>query len=442
MSINNYETNFRDLEQSLRAAGPEWVHDIRRAGLAKFKEIGFPTLGDEAWRFTRVKPIADNIFSPVLEYKPNGLTPDDIPRLTFDDHDCWRLAFVDGFFAPDLSSANGLPEGLRLCGLADALRESPDLVEPYLGRCVATDVRPFAALNSAFIRDGAFLFVGDDVSLKKPIHIAYVATGSGTATVSFPRNLVIVGKNSKAFVVESYVRLGDGKYWTNAVSEFFCGYNADLLHCKVQRESDTAFHIASQHADISASGRFSTGNISIGAALARNEVVSHLGGEGIDCKVEGLYLANQRQHIDNQTYIRHASPLCHSDELYKGILGGKARGVFNGTIYVDPLAQKTDAKQTNNCILLSDDARINTNPQLEIFADDVKCTHGATVGQIDKNALFYLQSRGIDASQARHMLIYAFAGEVLERLKIPKLRKCLESDLYRWLAQTKDKGAN
>jgi len=212
-----------------------------------------------------------------------------------------------------------------------------------------------------------------------------------------------------------------------------CGENADVTHCKLQREARSAFHIATQHALLASNSRFSTENVSIGGALVRADINSTLDGEGIDCRIDGLYLAGERQHVDNHTVIRHAKPHCHSFELYKGILNGHARGVFNGKIFVDPDAQKTDAKQSNNCMLLSDNARISTQPQLEIFADDVKCTHGATVGQLDEDAVFYMRSRGIEAAEARHILVYAFAAEVIERIKVDAVRTRLGDDLFDWL---------
>jgi Fe-S cluster assembly protein SufD len=234
-------------------------------------------------------------------------------------------------------------------------------------------------------------------------------------------------------VVESFVGVGAGVYFTNAVAQFEVGENAALRHYKAQRETKDAFHVAFQHADLARSARFVTLNVGMGGSLVRNDVHTILSGEGIDARVDGLYLAGERQHVDNHTYIRHAQPHCHSFELYKGILDDRARGVFNGRIYVDPVAQKTDAKQQNNCMLLSDHARINSNPQLEIFADDVKCTHGAAIGKTDDTAVFYLRSRGIPFAEARDLMVYAFASEVLERIEVDPLKVRLEADLFAWL---------
>jgi Fe-S cluster assembly protein SufD len=435
MSVELYENLFYELDKELRKIGPKWVHKLRMAGLEMFKAQGFPTLRNEQWRHTRVRPIAGTTFTPVTECKPEQLSVGRILERTFDDGECRRLVFVDGHFAPELSRIGELPQGILLGSLADALATNPDVLEPYLGRRADIDRHPFAALNTAFLRDGALVFLQGNIAIDDPVHLVFASTGDGEATISHPRTLVVAGDNSRVTVVESYIGAQEapGNYFTNAVSEFFCGDNAEINHCKLQRESTKAYHVAAQQVRVDYNGRFNTENISLGGGLVRNDVEATLDGEGIDCRLDGLYLATRRQHVDNHTFIRHAKPRCHSFEEYKGILDGKSRGVFNGKIYVDPDAQKTDAKQANNCLLLSEDARINTNPQLEIFADDVRCTHGATVGQLDEDAVFYLRSRGIRDEQARHMLIYAFAAEVFSRIKIDRVRERLEADLYDWL---------
>jgi Fe-S cluster assembly protein SufD len=429
--VPHYENAFARLEPALASSGPEWLHELRKDAIASFKKRGFPGLREETWRGTRVRPIAEKDFGTVDGYSPDGFDLATLRKATFDDDDCRRAVVVDGHFARELSSVCDLPEGVVLTSLREALQNTPDVVEPYLGRLARTDA-PFVALNTAFLDDGVFLHVPDNVAVKEPVHIAFASTRADT--MSHPRMLVVAGRGSSVTLVESYVGSADG-YFTNVVSEIVCGENAEVLHCKLQRETDTAFHIATQEALIEANARFATESVSIGGSLVRNDVNSYLGGEGIECRVDGLYLAGKRQHVDNHTFIRHAQPNCNSLELYKGILNGKARAVFNGKIYVDQDAQKTDAKQSNNCILLSDDARINTQPQLEIFADDVKCTHGATVGQLDENAVFYMRSRGIPNVEARNILVYAFAAAVLERVKVEAVRKRLEKDLFDWLQE-------
>jgi Fe-S cluster assembly protein SufD len=428
--ITHYEKTFGELEPVLSGTGPDWLHDMRRRALASFKEQGFPGLRNEDWRGTRIKPIADKAFVPVTEYRAGSFPVDELRRRTFSDQDCRRIVVVDGHFSPELSSVCDVPEGVILTSLVRAVADMPELVQPHLGRIVSTDDAPFVALNTAFISDGAFIYIADNVEVPDPIHVAFVSTRPDSVT--HPRMLVVAGTNARATIVESYIGTGSG-YFTNTVSEIVCGENADVAHCKLQREDKTAFHIATQEATLASNSRFATENVSIGGALVRNDVNSYLGGEGIDCRVDGLYLAGERQHVDNHTFIRHAKPHCHSFELYKGILNGRARGVFNGKIYVDQDAQKTDAKQSNSCILLSDTARINTQPQLEIFADDVKCTHGATVGQLDEEAVFYLRTRGIPVAEARNILVYAFAAELLERITVDSIRNRLEADLFEWL---------
>lgn len=430
--IEHYEKSFAEFESALAGAGPEWLHAMRREGLATFRSLGFPGLRNERWRGTRVRPIAEREFQRAGGPTNGGFDANELRRRTFEDQECRRMVFVDGRYAPELSSVCDVPEGVILTSLQGAVEELPELVEPHLGKVVSTDDAPFVALNTAFLDDGAFVYLADNVVLGDPIHIAFVTTAAGVVT--HPRILVVAGKNVEATLVESYVGTAS-EYFTNVVSEFVCGENTKVMHCKLQREHRTAFHVATQHANIGGNGTFETENVSFGGALVRNDINSVLGGEGIDCRVDGLYLGLERQHVDNHTFIRHAKPHCHSYELYKGILNDRARGVFNGKIYVDPDAQKTDAKQSNSCILLSDNARVNTQPQLEIFADDVKCTHGATVGYLDEEAVYYLRSRGIPHDEARNILVYAFAAEVLERVTVTSIRDRLEADLFGWLQQ-------
>jgi Fe-S cluster assembly protein SufD len=438
MSVELYINTWHELEEQLAGIGPAWVQKLRMAGLEMFQAKGFPSLRDESWRHTRVRPIAGATFALATAAKPDELTEEGIVERTFDDSECRRLVFTDGFYTPELSRVGDLEEGILLGSLASALNDHPDVLEPFLGKIANIERHTFAALNTAFIRDGALVFLQRNIEVDKPVHIVYASTGNGEATVSYPRTLVVAGDNSRVTVVESFIgtHKEDGTYFTNSVSEFFCGDNAEIRHRKLQLESGHAYHVAAQQARVDYNGRFNTVNISIGGGLVRNDVDSLLDGEGIDCRVDGLYLATRRQHVDNSTLIRHAKPNCHSFEKYRGILDGKSRGVFNGKIYVEPDAQKTDAKQSNNCMLLSEDARINSNPQLEIYADDVKCTHGATVGQLDEEAVFYLRSRGIPDEQARHMLIYAFAAELFELIKFDRIRDRLENGLYDWLAST------
>jgi Fe-S cluster assembly protein SufD len=431
--VSAYESTFAELEPQLKQHDPSWLYDLRRAGIERFKTLGFPSLREEEWRFTRTRPIAEVDFRPAMPAKVDEAA---IVSRTFDDSHCHRLVFVNGFAAPSLSRI-ATQRGVWMGALSLAMKERSDRVHALLGKRIDLNKQRFAALNAAFWTEGVYLEVADSVVLEKPVHVVHVTIPGATPAMTHPRLVVVADRSAEVTIIESHIALDDAPYFTNAVSEMVCGENSSVTHWKVQRESTRAFHIAMQHATLASNARFSTMNISMGGALVRNDVHTILDGAGIDARVDGLYLAGGRQHVDNHTYIRHAAPHCHSFELYKGILDGHARGVFNGRIFVDPIAQKTDAKQENNCMLLSDDARVNSNPQLEIFADDVKCTHGAAIGKTDDDAVFYMRSRGIPATDARDLMVYAFASEVLERIGESALKVRLEDDLFAWLERSR-----
>jgi Fe-S cluster assembly protein SufD len=404
---------------------PAWLMDLRRRGIERFSDAGFPTARDEEWRFTSVAPIADRRFS-LAQDGQGGLT---------DGVESWtrglggyRLVMVNGRLAPELSGGEP-PPGVLVASLASVFATSPDLLEPYLARLAAPDRQAFTALNTGFLQDGAFVWIPPGAVVDQPIVLLFVSASFGGDSVSHPRTLVVAGDGSQARVVESYVGGRGQEYFTNAVTEVVVGPGAVLDHCKLQRESRRAFHVAAMHVRLARDSSFSSHSIGFGGALVRNDVLALLDGEGGDCTLNGLYLSDGRRLVDNHTTIDHAKPHCGSHELYKGILSGHARAVFNGKIVVRQDAQKTDAKQTNKALLLSDDAQINSKPQLEIFANDVKCTHGAAVGQLDDDAIFYLRSRGLDLLQARNALIRAFAGDVLSRVRIGQLGTLLEEQL-------------
>ncbi len=333
-----------------------------------------------------------------------------------------RLAFVNGRFAKWLSVP--IPLGSQVGSLADARIDTAQLSQIALDKDGV-----FTALNTSLVCDGACVMIPDGKVVEQPIELHYIATSSNKPIITNPRTLVVVGKNALATIVERYV--GEGSYFTNAVTEISVGEGAVVNHVKIQDESTTAYHIANTQIVMAAKSNFTTHYLSLGGALVRNEVRVRFDGEHAEATVNGLYLANGKQHIDNFTVIDHAQPNCASHELYKGILDGRSHGVFNGKIFVRKDAQKTDAKQTNKVLLLSDDATINTKPQLEIFADDVKCTHGATVGQLDATQLFYLQSRGIPLDAARKLLTFAFANDIVSRLKMESLREELEARIVK-----------
>ncbi|MDA2925897.1 Fe-S cluster assembly protein SufD [Acidobacteria bacterium AH-259-G07] len=427
-----YLSNFAQLERELADEEPAWLRRVRKAAILRYFELGFPTRKQEEWKYTEVRPIARIPFKPA-QYELDGLTADKLNQLTFGNLQCPRLVFVNGHYSAELSSLEGLPDPVEVHSLAQVLKEDPDSIEPYLTRYADYENHPFIALNTAFIQDGAFVYIPKGQVLKEPIHLLYFSTAPEEAAVAYPRNLIVLEGNNQAVILESYVGLGERKYFTNLVTEIVAGENAIADHYKLQQESREAFHIATLqvHQDRSSSVR--TFNVTLGGALTRNEVNVVLDGEGADCALDGLYLISGRQHVDNHTRLEHAKPHCDSREIYKGILDEKATAVFHGRIVVQPGAQKTDSKQTNNNLLLSDEALINTKPQLEIYANDVKCTHGATIGQLDQDALFYLCSRGIDKATARSLLIYAFASEVVNRIKVESVRVELDKYLFSWL---------
>ncbi len=411
--------------------GPRWLEDLRSRGAAKFTALGIPTVRDEEWRFTNAAPLAAIEFAPAepmsgAAERLNGFAYTDAPL---------RLVIVNGRFDTTLSRTRGLPPGVQAGSLAVALKDYPDVVQRYFGQLADFTGRSFTALNTAFVQDGAFVHLPEGAILDQPIHIVFVSGADGSRVMAHPRTLVVAGAGSQARIIESYIGAAGETCFTNAVSEIFVGENAGVDHYKVQQESLDAFHIASLHVHTSRSSRFSSHSFALGGRFVRNEVTALLDGEGGDCTLNGLYLADRDRLVDNHTTIDHAKPHNGSHEVYKGILGGTSRAIFNGKIIVRQDAQKTDAKQTNRALLLSDHASINTKPQLEIFADDVKCTHGAAIGQLDEDAIFYLRARGLTYFEARDMLIHAFAGDILDRVKIDALRTALEGELYLQLAK-------
>ncbi len=339
-----------------------------------------------------------------------------------------ELVFVNGRYAADLSTPGPLPAGVVVASLAATLAAQPGLLEPHLGRLADLEADGMAALNSACVEDGAVvLLLPDGVALDAPVHCLFVSMPGDAPTVSHPRTLIVAGAASRATVIEHYV--GAGVYWTNAVTEIVLGAGADHTHHRVQREDVRAFHLATLAAAQGADSRFTSHAVSFGAALSRGDLATRFDAAGAACRFDGLYVADGAQHVDHHTTIDHRQPRGVSRELYKGILGGRASGVFNGKVLVRPDAQQTDAQQMNRTLLLSDDAQIDTKPQLEIFADDVKCSHGATIGQLDEDAIFYLRGRGIGAADARRLLIHAFANELVERVAVAPLRRQLETAL-------------
>ncbi|MBX2989717.1 MAG: Fe-S cluster assembly protein SufD [Bacteroidetes bacterium] len=427
-SIEWYKSRFDLFEKSLNGESKTPLHALRKQAIQTFAGMGFPSTHEEEWRFTNVLPIARTEFTPAFEYSAKGLRQADIDKFTFGGLNCTRLVFINGHLADEFSTHDPQP-GVTIAGLKSALASHPELVSRHLAKYVKVDENAFTALSTAFIHDGAFVHVEENIEATNPIHLLFIVTGDQKVAVS-PRNLIIAERGSKVSIVESYVSLATAPYLTNAVTEFVVDENAAIEHDKLQDESIEGFHIGTIHFQQSRTSNVVSNAINLGAAIARNNITAVLNGEGIESTLNGLSLATGTQHVDNHTTIDHAKPHCASHELYKSILDGKSKGVFNGKIFVRKDAQKTDAKQTNKTLLLSDDATIDTKPQLEIFADDVKCTHGATVGHLDEEQKFYLRSRGIGEEEANDLLTFAFASDVINRVHVDALREQLDTMIH------------
>lgn len=425
-----YQEHFAAFERTLNGDAASAVHAIRRAAMGHFQQHGFPTTADEEWRFTNVQPIADRVFAPSVRRLGPSLTVADIERLTVPAED--RFVFINGHFEPSCSSVK-VPANVRAISLAEARSTDRHMIEKHLARSVKGTETAFTALNTAFLMDGLYLHVPAGVEIAEPIILVYVTDRSAGDMAIHPRNLIVLEERAAAKVVEFYVTHDGGNYLTNAVTEIMLGKRARLEHDKVQVEALSAYHMAVTHVAQSLESVYRSNQFALGGKLVRNELTSVMNDEGCECTFNGLSLGTGEQLIDNHTTIDHAKPNCNSWEVYKSVLSGRSRGVFNGKIFVRKDAQKTDAKQTNKTLLLSDEATIDTKPQLEIFADDVKCTHGATVGQLDEQQVFYLRSRGIGEHDARDILTFAFADEVVGHVSIEAVRDRLEQIIHRRL---------
>jgi Fe-S cluster assembly protein SufD len=433
--IDPFLKAFERFEQAGSSRQPSWLFPLRKAGLARFAEMGFPTLKHEDWRFTNIAPIARLPFRPVFEPAVNGLTRDSLNQFPFAQLPGTRLVFLNGIYSAELSSTPAHNGGIKVSNLAAALANDPALIEKHLGRYALVQDNAFIALNNAFFQDGGFVYVPAAESIKEPVQFVFLSTSKDAGTTTHPRNLIVAERGSKATIIESYVSLANGATVTNSVTEFALADNSAVEHCKFQDESREAFHVAALHSRLGRAVNFSAHSISLGAKLSRNNIRTTLDGEGIECILNGVYLTGGEQLADHHMIVDHAKAHCASHEYFNGILAGKSRGVFHGRILVRPGAQKTDAKQTNKNLLLSDEATADAKPQLEIYADDVKCTHGATIGQLNDESIYYLRSRGIGLDTARRMLIHAFAGEIVDRVKHDALREELDALVWDRLEQ-------
>ena len=415
---NSYQTAFRNVRESSPTA--PWLELVRSSAIERFEQLGFPPVSDEEWKYTNLATLAKENFIPA-----SGDGEIDASRFAYPETATAHLVVVNGFLREDLSVKTGLEQVVAV-DLFNAVNDARynKIVRKYLARNAGYHNNGLTALNTAFLQSGVFICIPKNVKIDQPIQVSFLADGENSA--SFPRLLVVAEENSSATLIESFVSAGEGKYFTNAIAEVVLKDGAHLDHYRLQRESNDAFHISTTSAELGRSSRYDTTSINLGAQLSRHDVSVVMDHEGAETSVDGLYMVGQNQHSDTHSVIDHKVAHCSSHQLYKGILDGNGRAVFNGKVFVREGAQKTDAQQTNKNLLLSEKARVDTKPQLEIYADDVKCAHGAAVGQIDPDELFYLQARGIGPELGRSLLTYGFAEEVIGKIKIDSIRSQLD----------------
>lgn len=416
-----YLEQFSEFSKALNGHSKSFLHKYREESLKKFEKFEFPHMKNEEWKYTNVKPILQQNFKPAAIANKVEVDQKLVDEKLFNQFDCNVMVFVNGLYESSLSKLDCLPEGVVIDSLKNVLHEKPELVENKITKLSRTE-NSFNALNGAFAIDGAFIYVPAGKVIDKPIQLLFLGGSYTEEILSQPRNLIIAEESTQVKIIANYQSIGDQKYFTNVITEVYADKNSNVDLYKIQNEGSEVYHVEKVDAYQEKHSVFSHFSLSFGGAIVRNDINSNLDDEHIECNLFGLYLGNNNQHVDNHTYVDHAKPNCMSNELYKGILDGKSRGVFNGKIMVREDAQKTEAYQSNKTVLLSDDSRIDTKPQLEIFADDVKCSHGATVGHLDDEAYFYIRSRGVPSHIAKSMLIRAFVSDVVEKIKIEELR--------------------
>jgi Fe-S cluster assembly protein SufD len=418
----SYLATFEGFEKKVSAKDPAWIRSLRKGAIERFASLGFPTAKDEEWKYTRVEPIVNTPFQFALN-PSDGVTLEKINAFSFGALQWPRLVFVNGFYSAKLSELSELSGKIKVSSLREAFLKEPERVEAHFGRYVNLEKNAFGALNTAFVQDGALIDLGRGEVVDEPIHLVFISVSPGGTVLSQPRNLMVAGAGSSATVIESYVSLAAECYFTNAVTEIVLEEGARLDHNKLLRESENAFHIGTTHVCGKKGSFLSSSSVAWSGRIAKNQLRVLFDAEEGECVLNGLYVVSTGQHVDNSILIDHAKPRCTSNELYKGIVNGRGTAVFNGKIIVREDAQKTSAHQVNKNLLLSEEANVDTKPHLEIFADDVKCTHGAAVGQLDEEAIFYLKSRGLSEKSARNILTYGFASDVIQRIKVEPVRK-------------------
>lgn len=434
---NGYVEGFDGFKKDAPGSDIDWLKSIRQDAINKFSDLGFPTLQDEDWRFTNVAPIARGSFE-ILENGHDKVSASDLAPYQFKETEAIELVFVNGRYSDELSSINKLPQGVIVKNLAVAIESEQEILKDNLAKYADFSEEAFTALNTAFMEDGGFIYIPKGTVLKTPIHLLFISTESDTPSITNPRNLIIAEQNCEANIIEHYTSIADSVYFSNVVTEIVVGENSTIGHYMIELESKKAFNISTLRVQQARSSNINSHSLLLGGSLVRNNVHPVLAGEGCDSLINGLYMPNHRQHMDNYMKVEHASPHCDSRQLYNGILDGRSRAVFHGRIIVHEDAQKTDAKQTNRNLLLSDTAQVDTKPQLEIYADDVKCTHGATIGQIDENALFYLRSRGISKNDARDIIMNAFTNETFESMTLDSVRNYCLDLVADWFSKRKE----
>lgn len=419
-----YISNFGEFEKRLNGGKENPIHQKRKDALSNFSRLEFPTIKDEEWKYTSIAPLLKHNFVP--SYEKKIVSKDFIKSLLFDEMEHSLIVFINGSFSSENSILLNMPEGVIVDSIANQIKRNNEVLLKYFGKYADHQNHIFTALSTAYTEDGAFIYVPAGKIIEEPIHIIFITDSGNGKILTQPRNLFVAEKNSQVTIIEHYVGNEDEIYFTNAVTEIVAEENSVVDHIKLQEESKKAFHIARMEIDQERSSNFSSHLISTGADLTRNDFNARFNDEGGECTLNGLYMIDGTQLFDAHTLMDHAKPHCNSHEHYKGILDDKSRGVFNGKIIVRQDAQKTNAFQENNSILLSDEALVNTKPQLEIFADDVKCSHGATIGQMDDDAKFYLKSRGIGEEASKGILLHAFASDVITSIKIESVRNYIE----------------
>jgi Fe-S cluster assembly protein SufD len=427
-----YLENFKSFEENLNGHSKTFLHDLRKEALQRLSQLLFPTLKDEEWKYTNTTPISEQNFIPISKPSQYVFSKEKLKDFLFQGFEHYLITFINGIFSQDLSDIKGIPKGVTITNISTAAKNNPQVLQKYYNKLSSVD-NIFNAINSVYSVDGSVISVSDGIILDKPIQILYLNGDETNSVLSAPRNLIIIGKKSQANIIVNYYGIGSNPYFTNVISEVYVDEGGIVDFMKNQSENENSFHIEKFQALQEKNSVFNHYNFEFGGNIIRNDINSVLNGENIETHYYGLSLANGKQHIDNHTFVDHAKPNCMSNEVYKAILDDEAHGVFNGKIIVRKNAQKTNAYQQNKTILLSKKAKIDTKPQLEIFADDVKCSHGATIGHLDDNAYFYIRTRGIPDNLAKSILIRAFANDVVESVKIEHIRDQLNHMIFEHL---------